>query len=195
MFTLKHLFCHFRFASNSVSLSMDLPDLGGLRNEDDGSCFLNLLVNLFNPLLVTCKHLNLMELVHSLSTSLSTRPFTDLFTLYLLGIAYSGTNLRDLKSGCPHSLRTCRHSPCMAPPLSMYSGKSPHLLRDVLAKFALRWVLEAASCRAGPPDTNGPGAGCCRGGVSDGSSASAPYSILGCLGVQYASGTASVTHL
>ena len=79
-----------------------------------------------------------------------------------------------------------------------HMGYSPathglHVSSALLASFALRCVLEAASCRAGPPDTNRPGAGCCRGGVSDGSSASAPYSILGCLGVQYSSGAASVT--
>ena len=62
MFVLRHRFCHFRSASSSASLSMDLPDLRGLRNEDDRPCFVKVLVKLFNPLPRFC----LMEFVHSL---------------------------------------------------------------------------------------------------------------------------------
>ena len=68
MFVLRHRFCHFRFASSSVSLSMDLPDPRGLRNEDDRACFLKVFVELGNSILVTCKHLNLMEFVQSMCT-------------------------------------------------------------------------------------------------------------------------------
>ena len=52
------------------------------------------------------------------------------------------------------------------------------------------WKLPAAVLVPLTPTDLEPGAAV---GVSDGSSASAPYSILGCLGVQYASGAASVT--
>jgi hypothetical protein len=44
---------------------MDLPDLRGLRDEDDGLCFLKVLVELLDSLLVTCIYRNAMELVQS----------------------------------------------------------------------------------------------------------------------------------
>ena len=67
-FSRRCLFSHGRFARTSLSLSIKLPDLRRLRNQDDRACFLKVFVELRNPLLVTCKHLNLMEFVQSMCT-------------------------------------------------------------------------------------------------------------------------------